>query len=316
MTYSILGYDRVNGDLGVAVQSKFPGVGSLVPYGEADVGVVATQAFGNPRHGTVGLRLLSCGATPHQAVDVLLRSDDHGARRQFALLDSSGDGAVHTGAELHEWDGWSGSARGTVRRARETPRLPGSRRRDGHDVRGERGIAGRTADGCARRSRTRRRRPPRPTVCRAAGTAARRRLRLARRPAGEHLRLRPRAADRRIGAVLRPAPAVVLPQRTGESRADRAGPRPRAEDVDGGPWVLPGGAGRQLGPGSPGPTGPLPGRRELRQPDRQRRAVRSGGPRRSTPAIRTRHPRRISFSVPRPAGLCRQVPTCSAANAR
>ncbi len=112
MTYSILGYDRVNGDLGVAVQSKFPGVGSLVPYGEADVGVVATQAFGNPRHGTVGLRLLSCGATPHQAVDVLLRSDDHGARRQFALLDSSGDGAVHTGAELHDWDGWSGSAGG------------------------------------------------------------------------------------------------------------------------------------------------------------------------------------------------------------
>jgi uncharacterized Ntn-hydrolase superfamily protein len=46
MTYSILGYDRGNGDLGVAVQSKFPGVGSLVPYGEADVGVVATQASG------------------------------------------------------------------------------------------------------------------------------------------------------------------------------------------------------------------------------------------------------------------------------
>src|SRR4051794_25614820 len=112
MTYSILGYDRANGDLGVAVQSKFPGVGSLVPYGEADIGVVATQAFGNPRHGTVGLRLLSCGATPQQAVDVLTRNDGHGARRQFALLDSSGDGAVHTGAELHEWDGWSGSARG------------------------------------------------------------------------------------------------------------------------------------------------------------------------------------------------------------
>lgn len=112
MTYSILGYDRPTGDLGVAVQSKFPGVGSLVPYGEADVGVVATQAFGNPRHGTVGLRLLSCGATPQQALDVLLRSDDHGARRQFALLDSSGEGAVHTGAELHEWDGWSGSAGG------------------------------------------------------------------------------------------------------------------------------------------------------------------------------------------------------------
>ena len=49
MTYSILGYDASNGDLGVAVQSKFPGVGSLVPYGEAEVGVVATQAFGKPR---------------------------------------------------------------------------------------------------------------------------------------------------------------------------------------------------------------------------------------------------------------------------
>ena len=48
MTYSILGFDVSNGDLGVAVQSKFPGVGSLVPYGEAEVGVVATQAFGNP----------------------------------------------------------------------------------------------------------------------------------------------------------------------------------------------------------------------------------------------------------------------------
>src|SRR3712207_8015315 len=116
MTYSILGFDRRNGDLGVAVQSKFPGVRSLVPYGEADVGVVATQAFGNPRHGSVGLRLLSCGATPQQAVEVLLRSDVHRARRQFALLDSGGDVAAYTGAELHDWDGWSGSA-GEIGRA-------------------------------------------------------------------------------------------------------------------------------------------------------------------------------------------------------
>src|SRR5918997_2512446 len=112
MTYSILGYDRVNGDLGVAVQSKFPGVGSLVPYGEADVGVVATQAFGNPRHGTIGLQLLRCGATPQQAIDVLLLNDRHSTKRQFALLANSGDVAAYTGAELHEWDGWSGSARG------------------------------------------------------------------------------------------------------------------------------------------------------------------------------------------------------------
>jgi uncharacterized Ntn-hydrolase superfamily protein len=74
MTCSILGCHLSDGALGVAVQSEFPGVGSLVPYGEADVGVVATQAFGNPRHGSSGSALLRCGA-PGQAVEVLLNDD-------------------------------------------------------------------------------------------------------------------------------------------------------------------------------------------------------------------------------------------------
>ena len=112
MTYSILGFDPSSGDMGVAVQSKFPGVGSLVPYGEAGVGVVATQAFANPRHGSVGLTLLKCGATPQQAVDVLLNGDDQTHQRQFALLDSNGHTAAYTGADLGNWDGWSGSATG------------------------------------------------------------------------------------------------------------------------------------------------------------------------------------------------------------
>ena len=112
MTYSILGRDATNGDLGVAVQSKFPGVGSLVPYGEAEVGVVATQGFGNPRHGPAGLVLLRSGATPGQAVDVLLNDDEHGDERQFALLDRNGRGAAYTGADLHTWDGWAGSSEG------------------------------------------------------------------------------------------------------------------------------------------------------------------------------------------------------------
>ena len=112
VTYSILGYDASNGDLGVAVQSKFPGVGSLVPYGEAEVGVVATQGFGNPRHGSAGLMLLRCGATPQQAVDVLLNDDSLSHKRQFALVDRKGGVAAHTGADLYTWDGWSGSAVG------------------------------------------------------------------------------------------------------------------------------------------------------------------------------------------------------------
>jgi uncharacterized Ntn-hydrolase superfamily protein len=112
MTYSILGYDSDNGDLGVAVQSKFPGVGSLVPYGEADVGVVATQAFGNPRHGSTGLLLLRCGATPEEAVEVLLRGDDQRSKRQFALLDAKSRLAAYTGSDIGTWDGWAGSATG------------------------------------------------------------------------------------------------------------------------------------------------------------------------------------------------------------
>jgi uncharacterized Ntn-hydrolase superfamily protein len=112
MTYSILGYDASNGDLGVAVQSKFPGVGSLVPYGEAEVGVVATQGFGNPRHGSAGLTLLRCGATPRQAVEVLLNDDSLSHKRQFALVDGKGAVAAHTGADLHTWDGWAGSTAG------------------------------------------------------------------------------------------------------------------------------------------------------------------------------------------------------------
>jgi uncharacterized Ntn-hydrolase superfamily protein len=112
MTYSILGWDRTNGDLGVAVASKFPGVGSLVPYGAAGVGVVATQGFGNPRHGSAGLTLLRCGATPQQAVDVLIAGDDQAPRRQFAVVDRCGGMAAHTGADLHAWDGWAGSCTG------------------------------------------------------------------------------------------------------------------------------------------------------------------------------------------------------------
>ena len=112
MTFSILGRDSSNGDLGVVVQSKFPGVGSLVPYGRAEVGVVATQAFGNPRHGSVGLTLLGCGATPQQALDVLIAGDIDRTRRQFALLDDDGASAAYTGAALAEWDGWAGSTAG------------------------------------------------------------------------------------------------------------------------------------------------------------------------------------------------------------
>ena len=111
ITYSILGCDASNGDLGVAVQSKFPG-GSLVSYGEVEIGVVATQGFGNTQHGSAGLMLLRCGATPEQAVEILLNGDSKRAKRQFALVDRNGTTAAYTGVDLHAWDGWAGSAAG------------------------------------------------------------------------------------------------------------------------------------------------------------------------------------------------------------
>jgi len=103
-----MGHDPSNGDLGVAVQSKFPNVGGLVPYGRATVGVLATQAFANPRHGSIGLKLLRCGAEPRQVVDILLQADTAHEQRQFAVLDAEGRSASHTGAEVYEWDGWAG----------------------------------------------------------------------------------------------------------------------------------------------------------------------------------------------------------------
>lgn len=111
MTYSILAIERATGALGAAVQSKFPGVGNLILHAEAGVGIIATQAFSNPRHGSDGLRLLACGATPEDVVRIVLRADEHGDERQLAVLGSDGSVAGHTGAAVESWDGFAGSAK-------------------------------------------------------------------------------------------------------------------------------------------------------------------------------------------------------------
>jgi uncharacterized Ntn-hydrolase superfamily protein len=112
VTYSISGYDPSNGDLGVAVQSKFPNVGGLVPYGQANLGVIATQAFGNPQHGSLGLKLLDSGASPSQTLDILLHNDEAREQRQVSVLDRHGRAASYTGREVHGWDGWAGDDQG------------------------------------------------------------------------------------------------------------------------------------------------------------------------------------------------------------
>jgi uncharacterized Ntn-hydrolase superfamily protein len=110
VTYSILAIDRETNALGAAVQSKFPGVGNLILHAEAGAGIIATQAFSNPRHGLDGLRLLAFGATPADVVRIVLRGDEHEDERQLAVLSAAGKLAGHTGATVESWDGFAGSA--------------------------------------------------------------------------------------------------------------------------------------------------------------------------------------------------------------
>ena len=97
-TYSIVARDSVTGDIGVAVQSHWFSVGSVVTYGKAGVGVVATQSFVNPSYGPKGLALMEQGLFPQQALDALIENDDGEMVRQVAFLNVNGDVATHTGS--------------------------------------------------------------------------------------------------------------------------------------------------------------------------------------------------------------------------
>lgn len=96
-TYSIVARDSVTGELGVAVQSHWFSVGSVVPWAEAGVGAVATQSFVEASYGYLGLDLMRAGKSASQALDALIRADDHPEWRQVAMIDAEGRVAVHTG---------------------------------------------------------------------------------------------------------------------------------------------------------------------------------------------------------------------------
>ena len=98
-TFSIVARDPETGEMGVAVQSHWFSVGSLVAWGEAGVGVVATQSFVNPSFGQRGLELLKKGMTAQEAVDLLISEDEGRDVRQLAIVDSKGNSAGYTGAK-------------------------------------------------------------------------------------------------------------------------------------------------------------------------------------------------------------------------
>ncbi len=104
-TYSIVAYDSVTGDLGIAVQSKFPNVGGLVPWARAGVGAVATQALSNTDYGEKGLELLARGATAPEAMRIIMRGDPQPSQRQVGMVDAHGNAASWTGDSTFDWAG-------------------------------------------------------------------------------------------------------------------------------------------------------------------------------------------------------------------
>ncbi len=96
-TYSIVARDPETGDMGVGVQSHWFAVGRLVAWGEAGVGVVATQSFIDSSYGPLGLALMKAGRSAKQALEALKKADPHPEVRQVAMLDVKGTVAAHTG---------------------------------------------------------------------------------------------------------------------------------------------------------------------------------------------------------------------------
>jgi uncharacterized Ntn-hydrolase superfamily protein len=104
-TYSIAACDLDAGQWGVATQSKFLAVGSVVPWAEPNVGAIATQAYANPRYGPEGLALLREGHSAEEVVERLTSADEGRDQRQLGIVDREGRGASFTGAECLEWAG-------------------------------------------------------------------------------------------------------------------------------------------------------------------------------------------------------------------
>lgn len=97
-TYSIVARDPDTNQLGVAVQSHWFSVGSLVPWARAGVGAVATQSMVDPSYGPLGLELMAAGKDAPTALAGLLTADAHSDIRQVGMVDASGRAVAHTGA--------------------------------------------------------------------------------------------------------------------------------------------------------------------------------------------------------------------------
>lgn len=104
-TFSIVGLSADTGDLGVAVSTAVPAVGSVVPHVEIGIGAIATQAQTEVTYGTKGLELLRLGLSPKTALDALLAEDENREVRQVSMIDAKGMTAAFTGSKTNDWKG-------------------------------------------------------------------------------------------------------------------------------------------------------------------------------------------------------------------
>jgi uncharacterized Ntn-hydrolase superfamily protein len=105
VTFSIVAADVEAGEVGCAVQSKYFSVGSVVPWAQAGLGAVATQAAGVAVYGPRALEELARGAAPEAALDRVLAADGERETRQLGIVTADGRAAAFTGSECNEWAG-------------------------------------------------------------------------------------------------------------------------------------------------------------------------------------------------------------------
>jgi uncharacterized Ntn-hydrolase superfamily protein len=105
MTFSIVACDLEEKTWGVAVASKFPAVGALVPFAQAEVGAVATQSFANTSFGPRGLAMMTIGLSAQETLARLLEDDPDRELRQVGLVDSQGNAATFSGSGCFAWAG-------------------------------------------------------------------------------------------------------------------------------------------------------------------------------------------------------------------
>lgn len=104
-TFSIVAVDPQTGEIGVAVESKFLAVGSVVPWAKAGVGAVATQAWANTNYGPEGLKRLAAGEAPEAVIKKMTDADENRDQRQVAVIAADGKAANFTGSGCLDWAG-------------------------------------------------------------------------------------------------------------------------------------------------------------------------------------------------------------------